>query len=145
MSKSTKAITNALQSIALSSLPKLGAALDEGTFQGVITTNDGTHAAVILLNTKPSKRLLWEDAKAWAESIGGQLPSRPVSALLYANAKPLFQRTWYWTSDELQTDTGDEDDASYAWRCNFDLGFQFSYRKSAEGAAVAVRLIPLSN
>lgn len=145
MSKSTKVIANALQSIAFSSLPKLGAALDEGTFQGVITSKDGTHAAVVLLGDKPVHRMTWDGAKAWAEGIGGQLPSRPISALLYANAKALFQRTWYWTQDELQADTGDEEDASCAWYCYFYYGDQSFSHKGAEGAAVAVRLIPLTN
>jgi hypothetical protein len=80
----------------------------------------------------------------WAKEAGGQLPTRPIAALLYANAKDQFERTWYWTSDELQADTGDEDDASYAWFCFFYYGLQDFNLKSAEGAAVAVRLIHLT-
>lgn len=145
MPKSTTTPTTTPESFAFSALPSLGEVLANGTFQGITTTPAGAHMAIVLLDCKPSKRLTWKDAKAWAESVGGQLPTRPVSALLYANAKPLFQRTWHWTLDELQADTGDEDDASYAWYCHFTGGYQSSYHESAEGAAVAVRLIPLSH
>ncbi len=125
-------------------IPNIGHPMESGTFQGVITTKDGTHCAVVLLDARPDGHMAWKDAKAWAESVDGQLPTRPVAALLYANAKTLFQATWYWTGDELQADTGDKSDASYAWRCDFSNGNQRHNHKSAEGAAVAVRLIPLT-
>ncbi len=134
----------AIAAVLLSSLPHIGQPINEGTFQGVITGKDGTHFAVVLLNAKPEGRMDWRHAKEWAESIGGQLPTRPVAALLYANAKSHFEATWYWTGDTLEADTGDEDDASYAWYCHFSYGSQNGDRQSAEGAAVAVRLIPLT-
>ena len=134
----------AIAAILFSALPQLGQPLDGGTFRGVITDRDGTHHAVVLLDVKPDSRMAWKDAKAWADGVGGRLPSRPVAALLYANAKELFEATWYWTADELHADTGDEDDASYAWGCHFSLGIQSSLRKGASCAAVAVRLIPLT-
>ena len=135
----------AIAAVLLSSLlPHMGQPINDGTFQGVITGKDGTHFAVVLLNAKPEGRMDWRHAKEWAESIGGQLPTRPVAALLYANAKSHFEATWYWTEDTLDADTGDEDDASFAWGCYFDNGLQSNTHKSAEGAAVAVRLIPLT-
>ncbi|MBA4343246.1 MAG: hypothetical protein C0423_14005 [Methylibium sp.] len=130
--------------ITLATLPALGQPLDTGLFCGVITRKDGTHCAVVLLADKPDTRLTWSKAKAWADGVGGQLPSRPVAALLYANAKDQLQPAWHWTSDTLDADTGDEDDASYAWGCYFRHGDQNDTRESAEGAAVAVRLIPLT-
>jgi hypothetical protein len=74
----------------LSALPALLQPLEGGLFAGVCTTPDGTHHAVVLLPDAPADRLNWADAMAWAESLGegAQLPSRPVAALLYANAKP---------------------------------------------------------
>lgn len=144
MTESTTIQRAAIAAILLSALPPLGQPLDEGTFQGVITTKDGTHHAVVLLDAKPKGRMTWKKAAAWADSVGGALPSRPVAALLYANAKSLFDPTWYWTSDSLEADTDDEDDASCAWYCDFNHGNQYNGLKSAEGAAVAVRLIPLT-
>ena len=130
--------------LAFADLPALGAELDSGRFCGITTLKDGTHSAVILLPAKAGKRLAWSDAMAWAQEAGGQLPSRPVAALLYANAKDQLEQGWHWTSDELHTDTGDQDDVSSAWHCHFYYGYQHDNHKSYEGGAVAVRLIPLT-
>jgi hypothetical protein len=122
--------------VSFSSLPALHGALAGGKFAGVITLPDGTHHAVVRLEAKPCKRLKWDAAKAWAKDVGGQLPSRAVVMLLYATCKALVPTDWYWTDEP--------DGASYAWGCYFDDGFlDYGYR-SAEGGAVAVRLIPLS-
>ncbi len=115
-------------------LPKLGEPLDGGIFAGLTTKKDGTHCAVVLLPGK-GYGLNWSDAKAWATEQGGELPSRPVAALLFANAKEQLRPEWHWTADE--------DGASYAWNCNFSIGNQYDSRKSYEGSAVAVRLIAL--
>lgn len=129
--------------ISFSALPALGAELLGGIFAGVTTTRDGKHVAVILLPNKAQERMNWEKASAWAQEAGGQLPSRPVAALLYANAKGQFEDAWHWTSDSLDADTWDESDASYAWHCNFNYGSQNGSLKSYEGSARAVRLIHL--
>ena len=130
--------------LSFASLPALGVELAGGTFRGITTLKDGTHCAVILLPNKAQERMNWQQTKEWAEAADGVMLTRPVGALLYANAKDHFEPTLYWTSEELQTDTGDESDASCAWYCLFDIGGQGDYHKSAEGAAVAVRLIPLT-
>ena len=121
----------------------LGAPLEGGTFAGVVTLKDGAHVAVVLLAGKPEKRLKWADAKAWAESVDGLLPTRPVAALLYANAKDQFENAWHWTSETLDADTGDKDDASDAWSCHFYYGSQSYSLVGSDGAVRAVRLIPL--
>jgi len=122
-------------SISFSALPAIGTALDGGTFVGVTTKKDGTHCAVVLLPDQ-ADGVTWKKAMNWATKQGGELPSRPVAALLFANAKDKLKPTWHWTSDEY--------DASYAWSCYFDYGNQFDFHKSCEGSAVAVRLIPLT-
>ena len=134
----------AIASIGFADLPALGAPLEGGRFCGVTTLKDGSHRAVILLPDKAPERMPWNKATVWAEEAGGQLPSRQVAALLYANVKDELQKTWHWTSDTLDQDTGDEDDASYAWICGFSYGDQYDNPKSYEGSAVAVRLIPLT-
>ncbi len=83
-----------------------------------------------------SEGLTWKKAITWATKQGGVLPTRPVAALLYANLKPKLQPRWHWTSEE--------DDASYAWHCDFGYGDQDLIHKSCEGCAVAVRLIHLT-
>jgi len=125
----------AIATIALATLPAVGTDLEGGTFAGLTNRADGTHCAVVLLPGL-GKNLTWTKAKAWAKKAGGELPTRPVAALLFANVKPALTPRWRWTADEL--------DASYAWTCSFDYGGQYYFRKSSDGCAVAVRLIPLT-
>jgi len=122
-------------STSLSTLPALGAALHGGIFAGLTTRKDGTHCAVVLLPDQGTD-LTWKKACNWAQKLEAELPSRPVAALLFANVKDQLRPKWHWTSEGY--------DASFAWGCNFNYGAQFSYHKSYEGAAVAVRLIPLT-
>lgn len=119
--------------IRFSDLPAVGAELDDGIFCGLTTDKTGTHLAIVLLPARPDKRLNWEQATAWAKKAGGALPTRPVSALLYALAKHQFEVARYWTADEL--------DGSYAWDQFFYYGDHGYIEKSYESRAVAVRLI----
>lgn len=124
-----------MTSTTLATLPTIGAALAGGTFAGLTTLPNGTHHAVVLLPGKGDD-LTWQQAGEWAAEQGGALPTRPVAALLFANAKAQLQPEWHWTADEHS--------ASYAWYCYFFNGTQNDDLKSSEGSAVAVRLIPLS-
>ena len=122
-------------SVLLSTLPALGTDFEGGTFAGITTMPDGTHCAVVLLPGKADD-LTWKAAKAWALEQGGELPTRPVAALLFANVKPALSPEWHWTADELS--------ASSAWYCHFPYGTQYCLPKDYELAAVAVRCIPLT-
>ena len=121
--------------MSITDLPAIGQLLNGGTFAGLTTKPDGTHCAVVLLPGTGTD-LTWTKAKAWAKKQGGELPSRPVAALLFANVKANLKPKWHWTSEEY--------DASYAWLCNFLNGTQYDIHKSFEGSAVAVRQIPLT-
>ena len=123
------------KTVSLAGLPALGAPLDDGIFAGITTCKDGTHCAVVLLPEQGIK-LTWKKAMNWAKKQGGELPTRPVAAMLFANIKDKLTPAWHWTSDE--------DDASYAWYCYFGYGGQGYGHKSYEGSAVAVRLIHLT-
>ena len=120
--------------MSITDLPALGQPLDGGTFAGLTTKPDGTHCAVVLLPDNGTD-LTWAKAKTWAKKQGGELPSRPVAALLFANIKASLQPKWHWTSEEY--------DASYVWLCNFGGGTQDYVRKSFKGSAVAVRYIKI--
>ena len=119
-----------------SQLPTLSAPLDGGTFAGITTQPDGTHCAVVLLPDR-GENLNHSQATAWAAERGGQLPTRPIAAMLFANVKPLLKPAWHWCQET--------EGASYAWYCDFDDGNQHDTLKSFEGSAVALRLIPLSS
>jgi hypothetical protein len=60
----------------------------------------------------------WHNAKEWAASIGGELPTRVELAVAYEKLRDQFQRDWYWSN---QTD---EDDSASAWCQNFFGGAQ---------------------
>ena len=115
----------------------IGADFEGGKFAGLTTLQDGKHVAVVLLPNKSDKRLVWVDAMAWAAEVGGQLPTRPVAALLFANLKPEFEEEWHWTNEMTSWNE------SYAWVCNFLLGHQSYHHKVTNYAARAVRLIHL--
>ncbi len=122
--------------LTLSALPPLGGELDGGTFIGLTTSKDGKHYAVTLLADKPEGELTWKKAIAWADSVGGTLPTRPVAALAFATANDQFEPTWHWTADEY--------DGSYAWYQVFSTGYQNCSLKYGELRARAVRLIQLN-
>jgi hypothetical protein len=124
-----------IRTIAFAALPALGASFEGGIFCGITTGKDGTHSAVVLLLDTTGEKS-WKDATAWAAEVDGELPTRTVAALLFANAKDQFEEEWHWTSEEFN--------ASFAWYCNFISGNQGSTRKSYEGCARAVRLIQLT-
>ena len=118
-----------------SQLPALAAPLDGGTFAGITTQPDGTHCAVVLLPDR-GEDFDHPAAVAWAQERGGQLPTRPIAALLFSNCKPLLQTRWHWC---LETEG-----ATGAWHCSFLYGYQGDLPKSFFGSAAAVRLIPIS-
>lgn len=114
-------------------LPRVGAPFCGGTFVGITTTREGEHVAAVLL---PGSNVCdWRMAEAWAASSGGQLPSRTVAAMIYANLPGHLQPRCYWTQEQY--------DALYACVCGFDNGNQLSLAKGENCVAVAVILIPL--
>ena len=123
-----------MKTIKFSELPAVGAPLDSGIFAGVIT-HKGVHVAVVLLPDR-GEDLTWNMAKEWVKKQGGELPTRSVAALLFANCKTQLTNCWHWTADE--------DDAFFVWDCHFGNGDQSSPHKSYELAAVCVRLIPIT-
>ena len=113
--------------------------LDPGEHYAGVVLDEAGHVIrhLVLMAQRPDKKLTWQAACEWAASVGGELPSRQEQALLYANCKPHLKPVWHWSGEKH------EDDASYAWLCTFSNGTQGIDHKSSEGAAVAVRLIPV--
>lgn len=136
MSSNTTLERAAIAAIAFSLLPPIGQPLEGGIFAGITTCADGTHVAVVLLTDKPSRDLNWKGATAWAETVGGQLPTRPVAALLFANLKAQFTADWHWTCEAYG--------GSGAWMQTFYSGYQDTGTQKNENCARAVRMIPLT-
>ena len=108
--------------------------LKEGEkYLGVIISADGTKRDHIILLPESKKGINWKDAMEWAKSIGGDLPNRCESALLFATMKDQFKEEWYWTNEQHADYSG------YAWMQSFDNGNQDDTSKSNEFRARAVR------
>lgn len=118
-------------------LPTIGTLIAGGLYAGITTGTDGSAYALILLADKPSRRLDWPAAMAWAESLQATLPTRPEGALLFANLRDQFDPTWHWL--------GEQSSAGNAWSQNFNSGNQDLSLKSFEARARAVRRFPLES
>ena len=118
-------------------LPTLGTPVAGGLYAGITTGHDGAVYALILLADKPSRRLDWPAAMAWAESLQATLPTRLEGALLFANLRDQFDPTWHWLGEQYS--------AGNAWLQYFNFGVQTSSGKSFEARARAVRRFPLES
>lgn len=80
----------------------------------------------------------WADAKKWAASIGGDLPSRPEQALLFADFRDEFKKEAYWSNTAYEHASG------YAWCQYFGYGYQLSNDVNDNLRARAVRRLVFS-
>jgi len=115
-------------------LPELKA--DE-RYIGAIVSADGSKRHHLILLPGEREKIDWPDAKEWAASIGGELPDRTESALLFATMKDYFEPEWYWTREQ-HASTSD-----YAWGQLFDYGDRTYYNTGSKLRARAVRRLPL--
>ena len=104
---------------------------------GTIISADGTRSHHIILLPGAVSEKTWNDAKEWAESVGGELPDRVEGALLFATAKDEFEEDWYWTREAHASGSG------YAWGQNFYGGRQDGYAINGELRARAVRRLSI--
>ena len=115
--------------------------LNEGErYAGIVidsATGQPTHH-LILIPHQPETHLTWDEAIAWAASIGVELPTRQESALLYANLKPHFKGAWYWSSEQHASNK------DCAWRQHFDDGYQDDGHKDEKSYARAIRRVPIT-
>ncbi len=113
----------------------IGAAFAGGIYAGIIRGVDGGPDQHLVLIVGEAVDMNWADACAWAESVGGSLPTRAEQAVLFGTLKDQFQRDWYWSSEQAGPST--------AWYQYFNLGFQGYVYRSYEGRARAVRRLPI--
>ncbi len=106
-------------------------------YAGLILGKDGAPDHHLILLPGAAEDLTWEQAKEWATSVGGELPTRREQSLLYANLKEEFESTWYWSGEQC---AGYSDNA---WIQSFGGGNQDDNRKDYEFRARAVRRLVL--
>lgn len=111
----------------------------DGIYAGISRgEGDEPDVHLVLLNAFEDKDMSWQNAKEWAESVGGRLPTRMESALLYANLRDkLDAANWLWTGSESQSSS------SYAWCQLFYDGGQSTDGKLSTFRARAVSRFPL--
>lgn len=103
-------------------------------YAGPVLNEDGSvKHHLVLMAERPSEKLNWRDALAWAALTGGSLPDRQEAALIFANCKPHVDAAWHWTSEEHA------ENASCAWKCFFGNGSQSYGGKVNDGTVRAVR------
>ena len=94
---------------------------------------------LVLLPATTDKGLTWGEAIEWAKSVGGDLPTRNESALLYANVRDqIDQDYWYWTS------TPHASEPSWARGQHFGDGTQYYSLKDYRPRHRAVRRVPVA-
>jgi hypothetical protein len=111
-------------------LPELNAG---ELYVGAIISADGTKRDHIILLPGLKENVNWKDAMAWAQSIGGDLPNRCESALLFATFKDQFKPEWHWLNKQHAVSS------VCAWVQRFTNGNQDYHHKSNEYRARAVR------
>ena len=102
-------------------------------YVGTIVSADGSRNHHIILLPGAVSGMTWNSAKEWAASIGGELPDRVESPLLFATMKDEFEEECYWTREAYASDSG------YAWCQFFDYGHQLSTDITGKLRARAVR------
>jgi len=104
-------------------------------YAGLLLDDSGAPLHHVVLLPGDEEDVTWEGAKAWAASIGGELPMRREQSLLFADLKGEFQGVWYWSAEVHATNGSD------AWGQAFDYGSQLLNPQGFEGRARAVRRV----
>lgn len=126
----------AAQSAPAFALPNVPAAQPGERYAGIAFVDGAPSHHLFLLDAKSDKKMNWDAADAWAKGVGGELPTRFESALLYANLRDQFDtNNWHWTATQFS--------AGSAWVQGFGNGSQDTSDKSLEFLARAVRRLPL--
>lgn len=100
-----------------------------------VVNDDGSVTHSILLPEE--KRLAWNAARAFAEKLGGELPTRIEQAVLWARHRALFQQDWYWSSEQPA------EFSSCAWIQSFLNGSQNGWPQDNKNVARAVRRVTI--
>ncbi len=112
----------------------LASILKEGEkYAGILLGKDGEPDRHIIKLPGDNAAASWDEQMKWAKSIGGELPTRRMQPLLYANLKEEFQPTWYWSCEQRESGS--------AWGQYFDDGNQLWNFTLIKCRAVAVRSV----
>ena len=119
-------------------MPRINSTYAGGEVMGVMAGQDGKPDYLLIdLGVEPANDVTWQEALAWAKSVGGELPTRREQSVMFGNRRDgQYQLRWYWSCEQ---DAGNE---SSAWIQNFYYGNQSNGHKVSHGRARAVRRVP---
>ena len=119
-------------------LPRIHSTYADGDVMGVMAGEKGQPDYLLIdLGVEPKADVTWDEAKAWAASVGGDLPTRREQAVMFGNRREgQYQPRWYWSSEAHATEP------SWAWLQNFYGGDQGNGLKANRIRARAVRRVP---
>jgi hypothetical protein len=124
-------------------LPRIGAEVVEwgGVFAGVVRGAEGSPDYCLIVGPEAPSKMQWQSAVDWATAVTHLgfadfvLFNRPEQSICYANVPELFQKEWYWSSEQL----AEFSDA--AWYHDFGYGSQDGWLKGDSYRARAVRRV----
>ncbi|WP_321905187.1 DUF1566 domain-containing protein [Paraburkholderia tropica] len=107
-------------------------------YAGLVLDDDGKPSHHLILLPEDVKGKSWSDAAAWAVERGGELPTRREQSLLFANLKQHFEKEWYWSAEEYESND------AFAWCQYFPVGTQLNGLKVFDNCrARAVRRLTI--
>ncbi|QEZ48526.1 DUF1566 domain-containing protein [Cupriavidus oxalaticus] len=106
-------------------------------YAGLILGKDEEPGYHLILLPGAVEDKTWEQAKEWAASVGGELPTRREQSLLFANLRDEFEGAWYWSGEQYAGDS------NFAWLQTFSDGGQDYGHKNNEFRARAVRRLTI--
>lgn len=106
-------------------------------YAGICLGEDGKPSHHLILLPGEAEPANWQAQMDWAKSIGGDLPDRVESALLFATLRDEFKPEWYWTNEQRAAY------ADCAFGQDFDDGHQSFSHESYKYPVRAVRRSPI--
>ncbi len=104
---------------------------------GFVDANgDVTHTILLPGDNKAAS---WQAQIEWANSVGGDLPTRAELVIACEKHRDQFKKTAYWSN----TPDDDPDYAGWAWCQGFDTGYQNCSGQGNEFRARAVRRLSI--
>lgn len=121
-------------------LPRIHSDYAGGNVMGVMAGQNGQPDYLLIdLGVEPKNDVTWDEAKAWAASVGGDLPTRREQAVMFGNRREgQYKARWYWSGEPHASGP------SWAWGQGFRHGGQGYGLKDNHGRARAVRRVELS-
>lgn len=135
----TAAVTLPEVSITPGMIPAvIGAAFAGGIYAGILRGLDGQPDSHLIAIDGEAEDVTWDEAMAFAASVGGDLGTRRELRLACVNLQDKFSHDdWYWSCEQYAANP------TSAWGQGFGNGGQSYDPKASSGRARAFRKLPI--